>query len=318
MMPMNKKIFMAAIAICVLLCSLAFVLAVGVAKANPIATLYPHDPHTSVTVFSPGNFTKVSTTTITLLFSTDTSQWYPSYVFQYNPTYRCNVYPIDYYLDGELSGTAEAKNIGAQVQSYSLSISNISEGEHSVEIKVTTTGTHYAQVGAINGTPLWDLSNAPVTDTSGLVSFTVDIPPTISNLSVQNATYTSPQIPLNFTVDVPVSEMGYRLDNHLPIKVFDNTTISVPPGSHYIVVYAIDSTGNTAQSNVVFFTVSTPASTPTPTLTPTPTPTPTQTSSTTETPVPSPSVAELPNWIVLPLMAAAATMIVCFKKNKRS
>jgi parallel beta-helix repeat protein len=34
--------------------------------------------------------------------------------------------------------------------------------------------------------------------------------------------------------------------------------------------------------------------------------------------LPSPSVAEFPNWIILPLMAAAAIMIICLKKHKRS
>jgi hypothetical protein len=54
-----------------------------------------------------------------------------------------------------------------------------------------------------------------------------------------------------------------------------------------------------------------------PTPTPPPSPSPSPSASMSSVVTPSPSVAEFPNWIILPLMATAATMIIWFKGRKK-
>jgi parallel beta-helix repeat protein len=67
-------------------------------------------------------------------------------------------------------------------------------------------------------------------------------------------------IPLTFTVNEPVSWMGYSLDNQANITLTGNTTLTrLLEGSHSIVVYAKDAAGNTYSSDWVYFKV---ASTP--------------------------------------------------------
>jgi parallel beta-helix repeat protein len=65
---------------------------------------------------------------------------------------------------------------------------------------------------------------------------------------------------LTVTMSEPVSWMAYSLDNQVNVTLTGNTTLTrLLEGSHSIVVYAKDATGNTYSSNWVYFKV---ASTP--------------------------------------------------------
>ena len=79
-------------------------------------------------------------------------------------------------------------------------------------------------------------------------------PPTIVVLSPKNQTYeTAPY--LTFTTDEPVSWMGYRIDDGAQTTVTGNTTLSgLPVGTHKLVVYANDNSGNAGTSETVYFT----------------------------------------------------------------
>ena len=64
------------------------------------------------------------------------------------------------------------------------------------------------------------------------------------------------KIPLRFTVNEPVSWMGYSLDGQANVTLTGNTTLTMQfTGSHTIVIYAKDSEGNTYLSNMVKFKV---------------------------------------------------------------
>lgn len=82
--------------------------------------------------------------------------------------------------------------------------------------------------------------------------------PKITFYSVSNQTYNSRSVPLNFTVDKPVSWLGYSLDGHDNITITGNTTLSgLSVGLHNITLYAKDFFGNTAVSDTIPFTVAT-------------------------------------------------------------
>jgi hypothetical protein len=94
---------------------------------------------------------------------------------------------------------------------------------------------------------------------SGLVYFTVDTtPPSISVLSPINATYTTSDVPLIFTVNETASWMGYSLDGQSNVTIGGNTTLTgLADRTHNISVYANDTFGNMGGSNIAYFTVET-------------------------------------------------------------
>jgi hypothetical protein len=82
--------------------------------------------------------------------------------------------------------------------------------------------------------------------------------PTISILSPENKTYPANNVPLTFTVSESTSWTGYSLDGLANITIGGNTTLNgLPDGSHYVVVYANDTAGNTGSSDIIHFSVDT-------------------------------------------------------------
>jgi len=109
-----------------------------------------------------------------------------------------------------------------------------------------------------------------------MVFFVVDtVPPNVSVLSVENKTYYSADVPLNFSVNKPFSWVAYNLDNQANVTVDGNTTLTgLSEGSHSIIVYANDTVGNIGSSKTTYFSVAKePEPTPTPTSQPEPLPT---------------------------------------------
>ncbi len=95
---------------------------------------------------------------------------------------------------------------------------------------------------------------------SSTVHFTIDDgkPPIISDLSLENKTYNSAEMPLSFNIDQTVSWMAYCLDNQANTTITGNTTLNeLADGSHSLVVYANDTAANSGASETVTFTVDT-------------------------------------------------------------
>lgn len=75
----------------------------------------------------------------------------------------------------------------------------------------------------------------------------------ITLISPANTTYYKLKVPLNFTINEPVSWIGYSLDNQANKTISGNTSLSPSNGAHNIIVYATDKSGNTGASNKVYF-----------------------------------------------------------------
>jgi hypothetical protein len=93
------------------------------------------------------------------------------------------------------------------------------------------------------------------------VYFTIDDgnPPIISNLSVENKTYNTSNVPLNFTVDESTSWIGYSLDGQTNVTITGNTTLTeLAYGSHTLTVYADDTVGNMGNSSTINFSIAEP------------------------------------------------------------
>ena len=85
------------------------------------------------------------------------------------------------------------------------------------------------------------------------------IPFNINITSPENRTYASTCSRLNFTVEpegTTLDWIGYRLDGGANVTIAGNTTVGgLGACGHNIVVYARDSNGNMAASNMVYFTL---------------------------------------------------------------
>jgi N-acetylneuraminic acid mutarotase len=92
---------------------------------------------------------------------------------------------------------------------------------------------------------------------SSNVTFSVDtFAPLILVLSPENRTYGDKDIQSAFTVDEPVTWIGYSLDGQDNVTATANVTLAVlSDGSHNITFYAIDLVGHTGASKTVYFEI---------------------------------------------------------------
>jgi hypothetical protein len=137
--------------------------------------------------------------------------------------------------------------------------------------------------------------------------------PTIKVLSPLNDSFYNVSLggvsyQLTYETDSALSWVGYSLDGTANVTVTGNGTLVhnfvSSNGYHTLTVFANDTSGNWAFPQTVTYLVNFY-----------PDYRPSSSQSSTVSPSPSPSVAEFPNWIILPLIAAAATMIVYFERR---
>ncbi len=248
----------------------------------------------SIAVQSPRDSEVILDGKLNVEFSIDASKWSVSSIYKVAMGVEC-------IIDGIVRTTWYPT---VEFFPYSFFVNGLSEGEHQLEIKIAFM-TYQSNPDGSGGT----FAEAELVDTSGLISFTIGFPQ-ISNLSIQNRTYNTNLIPLNYSMTSEVDwQLGYVLDGR-PMCPSGNTTLVLSEGSHRIAIGVTDRQGNTRQSGIVFFTVKLPTPIPSSALI--------QSAHPTIAPTPSPSVAEFPTWIILPLMAVAAILIVYFRKQKRS
>jgi hypothetical protein len=82
------------------------------------------------------------------------------------------------------------------------------------------------------------------------------VSPYIEILSPKDKTYTTGSVSLSFAVDEATSWIGYSLDGQMNVTIAGNTTLSgLSVGSHNLIVYARDTSGNLAASEIIYFTV---------------------------------------------------------------
>ncbi len=96
-------------------------------------------------------------------------------------------------------------------------------------------------------------------------------PPIILDLSPENQTYNTTDIPLNFTVDEETSRIPHTvwMEMTASLIVGNSTLTDLSVGAHNLTVCAVDTAGNVGNSTTVQFTVVNP--TPSPSTDPFPT-----------------------------------------------
>lgn len=127
-----------------------------------------------------------------------------------------------------------------------VTLSELPEGSHNITV--------YGKYEYTDGSIFTVLDNRTV-------HFTMNYgnPPIISNLSVENKTYNTPSIPLNFTVDESTSWMGYSLDGQANVIITGNMTLNdLSYSAQSLTIYANDTVGNTGTSSTINFDMAKP------------------------------------------------------------
>jgi hypothetical protein len=223
---------------------------INAGSANPGFYFYPHHPETLVYLMSPENHAAHNANNIDVNFTLDISTWALPMDGLLNPNYSFSSSVIC-YLD---SHSVWEKTVNsAQKFAFSVPLTGLSEGLHTIEVNTTTNGKHYANE------PKWSLYETPVLNSSGIVSFSVDtIAPRLSILFLENKTYYSPSVDLNFTVNDAASQVTYSLDGKENVPIADNTVLTgLTNGHHSLIVTATNEAGNTA-SQTIYFTIAEP------------------------------------------------------------
>ena len=249
---------------------LIFPLLVNSARANPILTIptslgnKPPDSNTkplTTSVFAPENHTLYATNIISLSINVSVGESSTA-----DSMYIAEVY---YKADWQTSNTSiyERKPYADKAPyivepaitkfSEMLSLTGIPDGTHSLVVYAKERGTYYSHTDSWANGYCWEYYYDFEIDDSSSVFFTIDTTsPSVSILSLENRTYETSDIPLNFTVNEPVSRVSYSLDGLDNVTVAGNTTLtSLSSGEHSLTVYATDEAGNVGSSGTVNFTV---------------------------------------------------------------
>ena len=81
-------------------------------------------------------------------------------------------------------------------------------------------------------------------------------PPKVTNLSIENQTYNSTNIPIDFTVNENIMQVAYSLDGQANVTIVGNSTLTgLSNGEHNVTVYAWNDAGNVGASQIINFDV---------------------------------------------------------------
>ena len=138
---------------------------------------------------------------------------------------------------------------------YNETLIGIPEGRHTIRIIAYAFGSYVIGQTAY----VFDIGG------SSSVYFEIDAtPPKVSVLSFENRTYSTSDLPLNFTVNELFSKISYVLDGLENVTVDRNTTLTnLANGYHNVTVYATDEAGNIGASETLYFTIEVPEPFPT-------------------------------------------------------
>lgn len=157
-------------------------------------------------------------------------------------------YSVTYNVDGKYEGSIPwtIKNPTELHVAYpatgSLELPELTEGLHSITVSLVAEGFVSGQ------------NPRTYLDT---VYFVLDsTPPNISDFSLENKTYLTADVQLNFTVNECTSLLTYSLDGEDNVTIDGNTTLTgLSVGAYNITVYARDIAGNIGSSQTMNFVV---------------------------------------------------------------
>lgn len=237
-----------AVLITALFCfSSADVMLANWANANPIA-MFPKEPEPLIVTFlSPKNGSRCLQDSLTIAFSLK------------NPTLG-GADSITYIIDGQTRGNVKDAITGKEGERFvgffdllnysaTLGLAGLSDGWHTLTVAAAGTSPYNPEGGM--GAIFSEVSG------SDSVQFLFDVAtPTVTVLIQQNQTYTTTDVPLNFTLSEKVDWVGYSLDEQPLVTIAGNTSlVGLSEGPHSLKVYANDTVGRRGNSETIFFVV---------------------------------------------------------------
>jgi|WetSurMetagenome_2_1015567.scaffolds.fasta_scaffold173444_1 hypothetical protein len=130
---------------------------------------------------------------------------------------------------------------------YNFSIDNIPFGSHSLNFTTHAQGTY------IKGS---DAGNYFVVNKTTTLFFSVNSPLVISMLTPENGSRNNSTISLVYTINHPVTQTSYCIDEQDSIPISGNITLNdISNGYHKLTLYATDQFGNEGKSETMTFYV---------------------------------------------------------------
>jgi hypothetical protein len=224
-------------------------------NANQVADITPPQTTPTITIYSPVNGAHYSEQSIPLAFDVQEPSTWPGLIFDFlNP--RPHINWIKYSLDNSEevntpSTTTRDKNTYLFTYHCEDTLKGLSVGKHELKISLSYSTPLEQNIGTEYQTKLKSLT----------VYFSVDdtTSPAVFLTSPSNTTYTENMVKLQFTINESAS-VGYILDGQEMISVTQNPTLmlsGLSDGTHSIMLYAQDESGNIATTQTVYFTIDT-------------------------------------------------------------
>ena len=139
---------------------------------------------------------------------------------------------------------------GIKCVNWSTILTGLSEGPHILKVTASVKSSYFTSTSG--GNPYYRTYGA----SSDIINFTVVYPPEISIVSLENRTFNTNGISLNFIVNEPVSKIEYCLDGKERIVIDGNLTLTgLPDGLHNVTVYATDVDGYVGVSETAYFEI---------------------------------------------------------------
>ena len=238
--------------------TLVLALLLSAVAGNYFAWASPDPIPPSITLHSPTNNAVINSTSLSLSFTLSLPAIQHD---QYGLWVYSSVSWVGYVLDDmekiTIQNTTIRQNtsagyVGPQTAvGFAVNLTSLAEGPHRLVVIAAYSSFYPAIVNSSSLIVFWY---------SDTINFIVNTAyPEVSILSLKNETYAKPEFHLNFTVNEPVSWIGYSLDGQENVTITGNTTLSgLSSGLHSIIVYANDTVGNVVGSEAVTFIITEP------------------------------------------------------------
>ncbi len=232
----------------------------GKANPSPSYPSYPETPDTNQTTMniqSPTPNTAFGSNAVSYSFAVQK----PHSWFDYLPVHG-DLLQISYIIDGKTvdlaSSGLDQSHYESKPLSFNGTLSGLSEGNHSLQVYVRSVSYYLDPNRPTSGYGWWLYPplNYYMDTYSDQVLFSVDtILPIVQILSIENRTYDSGDIPLDFAVSEP-GKVSYFLDNEDNVTISGNTTLTgLAPGLHNLTVCVTDKAENIGASETIQFTI---------------------------------------------------------------
>ena len=246
---MNKTLLVVALLSTLLFTGVAGTTLVNLGKANPTVFTYAAPP--IVSVHSPTNNTSFNVNEVLANFSiTRPKEWEMT---MSAPDWKIaqELESASIHVDSKLyESITVSSNLSSAPFTYFVYLKNLTDGGHNITIHAYASAFEYAQ--------WYSKPHSFTVSNSSIVDFIVDTtPPTITFLELENKEHIESEIvPLNFTINEPVSKISYVLDKQENVTIAGNCTITnLLYGEHNITIFATDEIGNTGASGTINFTL---------------------------------------------------------------